>query len=48
MTHTWIDFCEEIANDRAEDQQNSDYDDSHQNKDQSIFDQALALFLWSE
>ena len=33
MNQTWIDFCEDIADDRAEDQQNSNYNDSNQNKD---------------
>ena len=29
----WIDFRKDIADDRAEDQQNSNYNDSNQNKD---------------
>ena len=33
MNQTWIDFGEYIANDRAEDQQNCNYDDSNQNED---------------
>ena len=33
FNQTWIDFRKDIADDRAEDQQNSNYNDSNQNKD---------------
>jgi hypothetical protein len=43
-----INLAEYVADDRAEDQQNSNYDDCNQNKDQSILDQALAFFFRGE
>jgi hypothetical protein len=43
-----INLAEYIADDGAEDQQNSNYNDSNQNKDQSILDQPLAFFFRGE
>jgi hypothetical protein len=43
-----IDLGEHIADDGAEDQQNSNHNDSNQNKDQRILDQTLAFFFRGE
>ena len=43
-----IDLGEDIADDGAEDQQNSNNYNSYQNKDQRILDQALAFFFRGE
>ena len=43
-----IDLGEDVADDRAVDQQNSNDNDSNQNKDQSILNQTLASFFRGE
>ena len=40
-----VDSAEHVTNDRAEQHQNCNNNDGYQNKNQCIFNQALALFL---
>lgn len=38
------DVAEDVTNHRAEQQEDGDDDDSYQNQDESVFNQALAFF----
>jgi hypothetical protein len=40
-----VDGAKYVANDRAQDHEDRDNNDGNQNKNQSVFDQALASFL---
>ena len=43
-----VDGREDVADDRAEQHQNSNNNDGDQNENQRVFDQALTFFLGSE
>jgi hypothetical protein len=43
-----VDLGEYVADDGTQDEQNSNHNDSNQNKDQRVLDEALAFFLRGE
>ena len=42
------DVREDVADDRSQQKQDGDHDDSDQNQDERVLDQALAFFPWKE
>jgi hypothetical protein len=43
-----VDLGEDVADDRAEDQEDCNHDDGDQNEDQSVLNEALAFFFRGE